>query len=301
MIAREQEISGLSARLQALVDRGIIEPGAANGLAFAFRHPLVQETAYNRLLSHRRQVLHRLVADELEILPEGDADASLELITYHFLQAGAPAKAVPYLIRAGHRARNRSAHKAAIEHYLAALAALNDAPRYEGERLDLEMALGDAYCQLGQHVEAAAHYKSALDLSLQPEKRADIYRLLACTYVAKHDWRQAWTWLEQALECLASGQIEATSVVRGQIYAHCAQVEWHLGNQQRAELWAREAIAILEGTSFHDSLAISYELLSRVYAHLGRNNLAEKHAAQAQALRQGPAPHRMPHTAYLLE
>jgi class 3 adenylate cyclase/tetratricopeptide (TPR) repeat protein len=287
VIAREQEISGLSARLQALVDRGIIEPGTANGLTFAFRHPLVQETAYNRLLSHRRQVLHRLVADELEILPEGDADASLELITYHFLQAGALAKAIPYLIRAGHRARNRSAHKAAIEHYLTALAALKDAPRYEGERLDLEMALGDAYSQLGQHVEAAAHYQSALDLTLQPEKRADIYRLLAGTYAAKHDWGQAWMWLEQALECLASGPVAATSVVRGQIYAHCAQVEWHQGNQQQAELWAREAIAILEGTLFHDSLAISYELLSTVYANLGRNNLAKKHAAQAQALRQG--------------
>jgi adenylate cyclase len=301
VVAREREISALPARLQELVARGIIESIMDGSRTFAFRHTIVQETIYNGLLSHRRRALHRLVADELEILPESDTDASVEVMSYHFHQAGVPAKAVPYLIRAGRRAQNRAAHKVAIEHYLAALAVLDNASRYEGERLGLEMALGDAYCHLGQYDEAATHYGSALNLSTQPDKRANIYRLLGSTYAAKGDWKRARRGLERALECLAEGGVAVNSVIRGQVYADCAQVEWRLGDHQQAEFWAREAIVILEGTPVQDTLAVCYEMLSRTYADLGRESLADQYATQAAALRQNRAHCHTPRTAYLLD
>ena len=77
VIAREREISALPDRLQRLVTYGIIQPITSDGHTFAFQHAIVQETIYNSLLSHRRQSLHRLVADELEILPENDSNASI--------------------------------------------------------------------------------------------------------------------------------------------------------------------------------------------------------------------------------
>jgi tetratricopeptide (TPR) repeat protein len=163
------------------------------------------------------------------------------------------------------------------------------------------MALGDAYCQLGQYDEAATHYQSALNLSTQADMRADIYRLLGSTYAAKGDWEQAWRWLERALESLADGEVSATSIIRGQVYAQCAQVEWRLGNQQRAELWAREGIVILEGTQSLSSLATCYQTLSGVYANLGQERLADQYASQAADLREVHGAHHTPRTAYLLD
>jgi predicted ATPase len=301
VVAREWEVGALPDRLQELVAYGVIEPITSDGRTFAFRHAIVQETIYNGLLSHRRQVLHRLVADELEILPESDTNASIELLAHHFIQAGVPARAVPYLIHAGRRAQSRFANKSAIEYYLSALTALDYAPRYEQERLALEITLGDVYGRLRQYDEAVTHYKSALALSEEPERRADVFRRLGGTHAARSEWKQARMWLEQALECLAVGQVPATSVFRGQVYADCVLVEWRLGDPLQAELWAREAIAILEGTSAHDSLAACYEALSGIYADLERESLAAQYAARAAGLRQQRVSHHSSRTAYLLE
>ena len=222
-------------------------------------------------------------------------------MAHHFIQAGVPARAVPYLIRAGRRAQSRFANKSAIEYYLAALAALDYAPRYEQERTDLEAALGDTYSRLRQYDEAVTHYQRALHLSEDPELRADVLRRMGDVCADRSDWDQAWEQLEQALECLADGSVAATSVVRGEVYADCANVEWRMGDAIRAELWAREAIVILEGASAHSSLAACYETLSGIYADLGQGDLAGQYAEKGATLRQNRVASHSPHTAYLLE
>jgi hypothetical protein len=69
----------------------------------------------------------------------------------------------------------------------------------------------------------------------------------------------------------------------------------------RAELWAREAIAILECTPEHAGLAACYETLSGIYADLGQDGLAGQYAEKGAALRQYRVASHSPHTAYLLE
>jgi adenylate cyclase len=301
VIAHEREINALPDRLQRLAAYGIIKPITSDGHTFAFQHTMVQETIYSGLLSHRRQALHRLVADELEILPENDSNTSIELLAHHFIQAGVPARAVPYLIRAGRRAQSRFANKSAIEYYLAALAALDYAPRYERERADLEVALGDTYSRLRQYDEAIAHFKRALSASEDPELRADVRRRMGDISASQSDWGQAWEHLEQALECLADGSVAATSIVRGEVYADCASVEWRLGDAMRAELWAREAIAILECSPEPNGLAACYETLSGIYADMGQDDLAGQYAEKGATLRHYRVASHSPHTAYLLE
>jgi class 3 adenylate cyclase/tetratricopeptide (TPR) repeat protein len=288
VMGREREVSRLRDQLKELASYGIIEPAGPDGDAFAFRHMVVQETIYESLLSIRRQAMHRLVADEMDMLPESDIAADVELIAYHFVQAGVPAKAVPYLIRAGQRAQEHSAHKLAVEHYLAALTALDYAPRYRSQRVDLEIALANVYRQSQQHTEARKHYQAALDLTGQLEKRIELYQWLSQACAAQGDLDQAWRQLEWALELLAAGNVPATSPVRGRVYADCAGIEWRMGDERRAELWAREAIAILESTRQTSRLAASYETLSHIYAGLGQSTLAEQYAARAASRRAEP-------------
>lgn len=283
VMARERPTGPLGSRIQEIIRRGLIEPSAMDPDIYTFRHVIVQESIYERLLSQQRQGLHRLVAEEMERMQESDPSVSVELIAYHFIQAGLPARAVRYLIRSGQRAQGYAASKLAIEHYTAALVALEYAPRHQSERLDVEIGLADAYMQFRQYDEAISHYQSALDLCDKLEQRVRLYQTLSATYAAQNNLERAWEQLESALELLSEGDISPTSVIRGRVFADCAQVEWRMGNRRRAELWAREAAAILEGTSEHNSLAASYQTLGQVYAMLGQHSLASSYNLRATA------------------
>lgn len=65
----------------------------------AFRHALIREALYQDILSPRRQVWHRRIAEALLLTPSPDPDQ----VAHHFRQAGDP-RAVEWLTRAGDRA-----------------------------------------------------------------------------------------------------------------------------------------------------------------------------------------------------
>ena len=121
---------------------------------YAFQHVLIQEVAYQSLLAHTRQQLHRQVAEVLTArFPEMVA-AQPERIAQHYTEAGLYALAVPYWQRAGERASQRSAYVEAVSHLskgLELLRALPDTPaRAQSElrlltRLRLSLAVTKGY------------------------------------------------------------------------------------------------------------------------------------------------------------
>ena len=54
----------------------------------AFRHPLIQEVAYQSLLHQRRRELHGAVARAMEVHFKGRLDEHAGLLAYHFEQSG---------------------------------------------------------------------------------------------------------------------------------------------------------------------------------------------------------------------
>jgi len=283
VLARQGKAINLDKRVQELVHYGLLEPSPEDPAALTFRCSIVQESIYERILSQQRHALHQLVAEEMEkSLGEG-SEVPVELIAEHFIQAGMPARALRHLMRAGQRALTQAASKLAIEHYTAALVAVEYTPRYHEERLEIEIGLADAYLQAQEYAEAIAHYQTAIELCNDLEKRITLRQSLSRAYVALNELQKAWESLEAALEELSEGEVPATSPLRGRVFAECAQLEWRMGNRQRAELWAREAAAILEGTPEHGSLAASYQTLGQVYAMLGQSELASSYRKRATA------------------
>ena len=95
---------------------------------YAFQHVLIQEVAYQSLLAHTRQQLHRQVAEVLTArFPEMVA-AQPERIAQHYTEAGLDALAVPYWQRAGERASQRSAYVEAVSHLSKGLELLRTQP-----------------------------------------------------------------------------------------------------------------------------------------------------------------------------
>jgi DNA-binding winged helix-turn-helix (wHTH) protein/predicted ATPase len=128
---------------------------------YAFQHVLIQEVAYQSLLTHTRQQLHRQVAEVLTAHFPDTASTQPERIAQHYTEAGLYALAVPYWQRAGERASQGSAYVEATSHLtrgLELLRALPDTPaRAQSElrlltrlRLALAVTQGYAAAELAQ-------------------------------------------------------------------------------------------------------------------------------------------------------
>jgi predicted ATPase len=98
ILERPADDERLGAELQTLVSHGVLQSSDEGDPVFRFRHALLQEAAYASLLkADRRQIHARIVAT----LRGGDApDIPDDLAARHCIEAGVPAEAAHYAIRA---------------------------------------------------------------------------------------------------------------------------------------------------------------------------------------------------------
>ncbi len=83
---------------------------------YRFRHGLVQEVAYGRLLEPKRRELHLRVGQALERLHDSP-DEAYGLLARHFTEADEQERAADYLLKAGDLARGLFAEHEALAHY----------------------------------------------------------------------------------------------------------------------------------------------------------------------------------------
>ncbi len=184
-VAGQAEAVALDA-LEELLTAGLIRPHT--GGQYVFDHSLTREVAYRDLDQSRLRVLHRRVAEALEVLPNPRGDSAAGTIAYHFARAGLPRRAGPHALRAGQRSAELAAWGEAIAFYQQALQGDPDDP----ERLVILLALGEARFHSGDIAGAADDYRAAIDLA---EAQHDIPSLeaayLALTLVLTSQARYA--------------------------------------------------------------------------------------------------------------
>jgi tetratricopeptide (TPR) repeat protein len=148
-----QAVSSLD---ELMVRRGLVElveaellyqRGSLPDATFTFKHALIQEIAYQSLLKSTRQQHHRRIAQALEAQFLETVETQPELVAQHYTTAGCAEPAVPYWLRAGQQASDRSAHVEAISHLttgIALLQTLPETPEHTQQALTLYSALGAA-------------------------------------------------------------------------------------------------------------------------------------------------------------
>jgi predicted ATPase len=128
--------------LQRLVDAGLVfqcgVPPAAN---YLFKHALIQDIAYSTLLRHRRQDLHRRIAEALESRFPDLIGGRPEIAAHHFGEAGHVEKAVTYWHRAGQMSVTKSALREANTQLRRGLELLESLPEGQ-DRNRRELDLG---------------------------------------------------------------------------------------------------------------------------------------------------------------
>jgi len=110
---------------------------------FDFTHDKLREVAYADLAPVRRRVLHRRVAEALEIREVRAGDPPHARIAAHFERAGLPARAIPFYERAAEAAKELFANEEAIRLLRAALRLLASRPAGpDRDRRELRLRLG---------------------------------------------------------------------------------------------------------------------------------------------------------------
>jgi DNA-binding SARP family transcriptional activator/tetratricopeptide (TPR) repeat protein len=95
---------------------------------YDFSHDLLRETAYTLVSPPKRWLLHRRVAQALELLHPGDADAVSAQLAGQYARGGQLTRAVAYYRRAANVAAARFAHAEAIRLHSEALAIVRSLP-----------------------------------------------------------------------------------------------------------------------------------------------------------------------------
>src|SRR5580698_3642994 len=135
--------AALEAALTDLVAAGILLPeGRGLERGFSFKHALLRDATYDSLLLTRRREWHERTARAVEERFPELAASEPEVLAYHFAEAGLPAPACDYRMRAGDRAASRSAYREAVANFSAGLKAAEALPASaERTRRQLEFLL----------------------------------------------------------------------------------------------------------------------------------------------------------------
>jgi hypothetical protein len=150
-----REVAGLAAAvgrdftLDLLTEASDLEAGAVVGAVdelwqrrilreltdgYDFSHDLLRETAYGQVSPPKRWLLHRRLAQSLELLHADDTDQVAGRLAEQYARGGRPARAVVYYRRAGDVAATMFAHGEAIQLHQEALSVVRRLP--EGKDRD---------------------------------------------------------------------------------------------------------------------------------------------------------------------
>jgi class 3 adenylate cyclase/DNA-binding winged helix-turn-helix (wHTH) protein len=132
--------------LRQLVEAELVyQRGILPQVHYRFKHALIQDAAYNSLLTRQRQAMHAQVAEVLERQFAELVEAQPEMLAHHYTEARLHAPAVAYWQRAGERAQQRSAYQETLAHLnkgLHLLLTLPQTPARDRRELALQLALG---------------------------------------------------------------------------------------------------------------------------------------------------------------
>ena len=234
---------------------------------YQFSHNLIRMTLYDELRPARRRQMHRRVGAALEeVSRRAEMDAVLPELARHFLAGGDIDRAIDYATRAGQRADALLAFEDAVQHFQAALDAVEQHPEPDETRLcQLLVLLGEAQRKTNAYASAQATLHRAVDLAsvlAAPELCAR-----AALAYEQAAWRSAQfdppprRLLEQALRLLP----EAHTAVRAQLLGAFARALVHEGAADEARRQGERAIVMARQVGDPGVLATCLYFLSDVF------------------------------------
>ena len=190
----ELEEAGLVRALDELWQRQIVHEQRLN--SYDFGHDRIRDAAYAGIGPRRRRLLHRRVAQALELLNAADLDTVSAQIAAHYEAAGLAPRAIEWFERAAEVARRVSANVEAVRYLTRAVGLIGQLPpSLERDRDELRLQIALAPPTVASRGYATGDFAVA----------ADRARMLAATV---RDVRS---------EALALNGLTAAQIVHGEV------------------------------------------------------------------------------------
>ncbi|MGH2926177.1 MAG: hypothetical protein ACRDK1_09425, partial [Solirubrobacterales bacterium] len=235
----------------------------------AFRHTLIQETAYRRLLRSRRSELHAAAAEAIESLYADRIDEFAGMVAHHADAAGDDRRAFDYHRRAAEAAARVYSVDEAIEHYDGVLVAagrlgLGDADAAVRSatfaRAGLRFAIGDLDGARPDFETAIAAAREAGDAELEVNASLGLV-----SYLRSRDFARA----TELIEATVRASDGVPSVARVNALARLAIQYVHQLRLDRAAEIGERALALALAEGDRRSLSQAKDALKLVAQQLG--------------------------------
>jgi class 3 adenylate cyclase/tetratricopeptide (TPR) repeat protein len=256
----------------------------------AFRHALIQEVAYQSMLYARRRELHGRIGEYLERRYGAELDEYCGLLAHHYRLSDRPDKAIDYLVRAGHIARDNYANAEAIQHYRWALDLLGP-DSTSTQRWEAQDALGDVYEAIGRYDEALAEHSAIIaaggvewDIARRAHRKRGGIREKQGRYA------EALEGLDLAMRMALSSEHPVSPLALPRTYADIALVRQRLGEYDLAIGACEQGLAALRQT---DRIRIDelieadlHSILGGIYGMRGDYQRSHHHFERCLAARE---------------
>ena len=166
--------------LRQLLTAQLVVMGGTSRQSLLFRHALIQDAAYQSLLTRKRVHFHHAIADAIVQSHPDIAATQPELVARHYAEGRRDDLALPYWMKAGERALERSANYEATDHFSNALALaerLPDGPERRNQSQGARLRLAEALTEAGRFKDATTHYLVAAEQARQANDTESFVRV----------------------------------------------------------------------------------------------------------------------------
>ncbi len=267
------------AQLIAEVQADIAAGERARREVFRFAHKLTTTALLENVSGLRRRRLHRRVADAIKALHPDDS-SYLEVLAYHYGEAGDEETALSYNIRAADRARSVYANEEAIRLYSEALDLM---PDDHPARFDVLAARSQVYSVVARREAQHADAKEMLALAERLNDdvlRCDALVALADLYLETESFRAQ----EPAQRAIAIAQVLGDPVREGHALRRLGQEARYRYDYPKSRSALEVAAARFREAGLVGEAAVCLHLLSLTLGDQDEHSAALKAAEDALAL-----------------
>jgi predicted ATPase/class 3 adenylate cyclase len=255
----------------------------ATAQEFIFKHAILREVTYERVLKAKRKLYHRMAADWL-IQQSGERiDEYLGLIAQHYELAGDTTRAVEFLERAADQSMRLSAYREALslaERALAILASSDDTN--PAMRARLLLTIGVAHLWLTDHGTATARFEECIALARTIQDRGLESKALARLGrigLEQGKFDQAEKHLQEGL---AIAQQLSDIEVIAYTLAHLGYISHYQGRYADAQKYGEESYQFAKLTG--DAIAQAFSLNMLAMISVNSHDFERGHTYHLQAI-----------------
>ena len=250
---------------------------------FIFKHAILREVTYERVLKAKRKLYHRMAADWLIQQSRERIGEYLGLIAQHYELAGDTVRAVEFLDRAADQSMRLSAYHDALsasERGLGILAASDD--KNPAMRAHLLLNIGSAHLWLTDHATATARFEECIALARTIHDRGLESKALARLGrigLEQGKFEQAEKHLQDSLKIA-----QALRDVDGIAYclAHLGYINHYQGNYAAAEKYGEESYEFAKKSG--DAIAQAFSLNMLAMISVNNHQFEQARAYHLQAI-----------------